>query len=429
MSKLITLGIVLLFCFPAVAQEESLTITIPGTRQGWLDTGIQFEPGDVFSVQSSGAINIWPNCEETKVQEGFPDLDCALVTFGPNGTTAFDPAPLDYPYPGGLLGALVGKIGDNQPFLIGEGGTFTAETSGLLELAINENFITEDNLGEFVAIVTVPEGIPLPSTNGVWQDTGLFIEAGQAFTINANGTVNIWPNCEETKVEQGYPDVDCALMNVTPDGTTVFPPALEGYPLPGANVGALVARIGDGAAFLVGSHGAFIAESSGNLFIAVNDTEFFSQDDEGNFEIVITLEPLGDVFYIPGTLDEWFETGIQLEAGQSITLSASGTVNIWPRCEQEKVRAGLPDMDCALMEFGPTGTTGLELAEDDYPMPGTRVGALVGRVGDGASFFIGNGGTFTATESGELQFRINDIVGMYDNSGGFIVVHSPEVPT
>ena len=109
MSKFIALGIILLLCFPVSAQEtsgETITITIPGTRMGWLDTGIQLEPGDVFSVQSSGAINIWPNCEETKVEEGFPDLDCSLVTFGPNGTTAFDPAPLDYPYPGGLLGAL-----------------------------------------------------------------------------------------------------------------------------------------------------------------------------------------------------------------------------------------------------------------------------------------------------------------------------------
>ena len=213
-------------------------------------------------------------------------------------------------------------------------------TSGLLQFATNENFITDDNLGEFFAIVTVPDGILLPSTNGVWQDTGLFVEAGQAFTINASGTVNIWPNCDATKVEQGYPDVDCALMNVSPDGTTVFDPALEGYPLPGANVGALVARVGDGAAFLVGTHGSFITETSGNLFIAVNDTEFFSQDDEGNFEIVITLEPLGDVYYIPGTLDEWLGTGIQLEVGQSISLSASGSLNLWPRCEERKRRRG-----------------------------------------------------------------------------------------
>ena len=62
-------------------------------------------------------------------------------------------------------------------------------------------------------------------------------------------------------------------------------------------------------------------------------------------------------------------------------------------------------------------------------MPGARVGALVGRFGESASFLIGNGGTFTATESGELQLRINDIFGMGDNGGGFIVVHSPPAPT
>lgn len=48
-------------------------------------------------------------------------------------------------------------------------------------------------------------------------------------------------------------------------------PAGEGYLLPGANVGALIARIGDGPVFAVGSRHDFIAINSGTLFLAMND--------------------------------------------------------------------------------------------------------------------------------------------------------------
>ena len=48
-------------------------------------------------------------------------------------------------------------------------------------------------------------------------------------------------------------------------------PASEGYLLPGANVGAMIARIGDGPVFAVGSRHDIIADRSGTLFLAMND--------------------------------------------------------------------------------------------------------------------------------------------------------------
>jgi hypothetical protein len=75
------------------------------------------------------------------------------------------------------------------------------------------------------------------------------------------------------------------------------------------------------------------------------------------------------------------------------------------------------------MSMSPAGTNAIDLASPDHPLPGARVGALIGRFGeDGAPFLIGAGGTFPVDQSGELFLRINDNFGMSDNEGGFTVI-------
>jgi hypothetical protein len=51
------------------------------------------------------------------------------------------------------------------------------------------------------------------------------------------------------------------------------------------------------------------------------------------------------------------------------------------------------------------------------PLPTARRSALIGKI-DKQTFFIGNGGVFSAPRSGHLFLRINDCdEGLYDNSG------------
>jgi hypothetical protein len=97
-------------------------------------------------------------------------------------------------------------------------------------------------------------------------------------------------------------------------------------------------------------------------------------------------------------------------------------LDLWPRCEQEKERAKLPNIDCAKMRMGPDGTDAVEPAKRNYPLPEAHVGALVARIGNGKPFLVSEGGTFTASANGELQVRINDIFGMGDNGGGFVAI-------
>ena len=417
---------ILLLPYIVLAQdtlEATVTVnyTIDGQYIGWLETGIMLEADDIYEISAAGAINIWPNCEETKVEQGYPDIDCSQVIIGPNGTTVFPLVPDDYPYPGGQLGALAARVGDEPSFVVGTGGLFRAETAGELQIAFNDIQIMQDNQGFFDVTITVPEPRYVPSTNGTWQLTDIFLEEGQVFTILANGRVNIWSNCEETKAEQGYPDIDCDVVtNLTPEGTAIFPPAGGDYPMPGENVGALLGLIEGGQAFLISAGGTFVADSTGYLSLTVNDTEFFAVDDEGEFGVVVHIEGAGDYVYLPGTIDDWVRTGVILDAGNTLSVDASGTVNLWPRCEQEKDGAGLSDIDCGLMAMGPDGTVAVDLGSETHPLPGARVGALIGKIAvDGQPFLIGAGGNFLISQPGELYIRINDNFGMGDNEGGF----------
>lgn len=59
------------------------------------------------------------------------------------------------------------------------------------------------------------------------------------------------------------------------------------------------------------------------------------------------------------------------------------------------------------------------------PLPKAPRGALIGRLGRD-TFYIGNGGTFTAAESALLYLRVNDCdEGLYDNRGSLQIILLP----
>jgi hypothetical protein len=398
----------------AFQDDETVTYTyeVSGSTADWLRTDIKLELGDIFSISASGTINIWPNCEDTKADEGFPDLDCTLVQqIGPNGTTAFNPAEEDYPFPGALVAALVGQVGDGQPFLIGTGGTFTADDKGRLKLAFNDSRLLGDNSGAFIAEITVPNPDELCGPVNDWVDFGFEVEAGQSFSVDASGTINIWPACTEPN-EFG---VTCDAMLVSPNGTTAFDPGVEGYPLPGAPISALVGRINDGDTFLIGEHGAFVAETDGSLYLRTNDVPEYTQDDEGCFAVAIS-EPMfspavdNTVITLTGTTQDWWASDVIVSPGEVISISARGSIHVKTPCE-----------DCESFWADVVGTRESRLADDAYPMPLARVGALIAKVGDGEPFFVGSGGQFKVTTEGILQFRLNTVGDMSNNTGEMVI--------
>jgi len=405
--------------------NSTLPVVVPGTTLGWRGSGIWLQEGDSYTVAASGEVDIWPGCEDAKAEAGLPDIDCAEVPAGPAGTVAFDAADdgEGFPYPGGPIAALVVRVGDGQPALVGTGGTFTADATGFLEFAINDVSNPGDNEGEFSVSVTVHVVASPETTRGAWSDTGVVLAAGEEFTISASGAINMWPNCEETKEEQGYPGFDCSRTSaVGPTGTDAFAPGQDDYPLPGENTLALVARVGNGPVFLVGNGGTFVADGDGPLLVATNDTGYWKQDDQGTFVIVVGRSGMGDGVYVPGTYDGWIDTGITAASGDSVAIAASGEVNVWPLCEIEKAGAGVPDFDCSIVTTGPEGFAGGNPPPADHPLPipDAPTAALLGRWGDGAPFVVGEGGDFVAEEGGTLFLRINDSYGIGDNHGGYL---------
>ena len=95
-----------------------------------------------------------------------------------------------------------------------------------------------------------------------WQDSLIRLENGQRVVIDAEET---WS-----------PDMRNQIAWCGADGLYNLP-AGEGYLLPGANVGALVARIGDdGPIFALGSRCDFIADRAGILHLAMNENPSFN---------------------------------------------------------------------------------------------------------------------------------------------------------
>jgi EF hand len=100
----------------------------------------------------------------------------------------------------------------------------------------------------------------------------------------------------------------------------------------------------------------------------------------------------------------WTDTGIDVRAGQVVTLDASGTIQMSDNAQDTATPAG--------------STTGRRAP--DAPILNQLAGALVARIGDYGPIFVGNRQSFNAPVSGRLYFGVNDDH-LPDNSGEFIV--------
>jgi hypothetical protein len=142
------------------SSSQTVTITVPAAMYDWVDTGLTIRAGQTFSVFASGTINIWNDCEETKAEYGYPQLDCSLSIADSNGTPLRQSIglPMDeFPLPKALEGALIARIGGGLPFFVGEEGSFTADTDGALQFRINNapiGGILNDE-GTFVVVVVL----------------------------------------------------------------------------------------------------------------------------------------------------------------------------------------------------------------------------------------------------------------------------------
>ena len=94
--------------------------------------------GDTISIQANGSVTLSNN-----------NADAA----NPGGSQSGRLAP-SAPLPNQPAGALIARVGDGPPIFVGDRQTITANNSGRLYLAVNDDHF-DDNRGQFRAAVSV----------------------------------------------------------------------------------------------------------------------------------------------------------------------------------------------------------------------------------------------------------------------------------
>src|SRR5438105_4227565 len=256
-----------------------------------------------------------------------------------------------------------------------------------------------------------------------WIDTGVDLRRNDHVQINASGVITV------------------GRTRITPDGLRSTD---AGAPLPRAAEGELIGAIGDNPRapiFEVGSTRDIVADRDGRLYLTANRGAF--SDARGSFSVQIrhprdmTLENQGDVYrrrnpgirsrtrpgiderertqqevtvVVPAT-SRGTDTGIDVNAGDPITITATGTIVAGRR----------------IGEVGPEGgrSTGFGSIVGTRPLPSAGPGALIGyiRMSNGQlsqAYLIGSQLSTTVPTDGRLILAINDD-DYGDNSGSFSV--------
>jgi len=138
---------------------------------------------------------------------------------------------------------------------------------------------------------------------------------------------------------------------------------------------------------------------------ASEETPAISPSPQPDESVPALVAPIS--FQVPANVP-WFDTGIDVSAGQAVSITASGLASYKPGGPYATTPAGLPSVDRNSLA------------------PGLPVGSLVGKIGPfGAPFEVGNSASFTVPAGGRLYLSYNDRVGAFgDNSGSWSVTVS-----
>jgi hypothetical protein len=277
-----------------------------------------------------------------------------------------------------------------------------------------------------------------------WIDSGVDVRRGERIRVDASGTIY------------------AGRMRITPAGLSTTDP---NSPLPRAAEGELIGVIGndyDSPIIEIGAGREFVADRDGRLYLTINRGSYtdargafnvrirkevdltamartaddnnqndaydpFGAGESGTGPAPIRTRQPGDsnpnnggprrtnrtlerVVTVPGNQPRGVDTGIDLRAGDQVTITATGSVTAGRR-------AGVVSPD------GGRQSAGAVFGATAYPVPTAGVGALVGYIvsNNGVTsqpFYVGSQSTFTTPVDGRLYLMVNDD-NYSDNSGSF----------
>lgn len=117
-----------------------------------------------------------------------------------------------------------------------------------------------------------------------------------------------------------------------------------------------------------------------------------------------TTGTAGATAIVVNARQRWTPTGITVRRGETLTLNTTGEIRLGPNAD-----------DVA----APAGSTAGRMAQG-APLPNSLAGALIGRIGNGRPFGIGNQTSIPVNASGQLFLGVNDSQ-LEDNTGEFRV--------
>lgn len=269
-------------CF--TQQGLAQPIQVAANPEWSTSTPFTLPAGTLLSVSATGT---WTTGSWTGPPSGFPPPQGACYV-----------APDANPY------ALVGKLGaGGAPLPLYDCYVGVATTSDQLVLGMNDcPGIFWDNSGAVQADVqycVTWQDVAVPA-DVAWTSSGYTLQAGERFSVSAQGS---WTSGTWT----GGPDGDPG-------------PAGGCYPAWTANPYSLIARIGNGTPFAVGSMHCGTAAESGVLQLGMNDCPGILWDNSGQLTVSVGL-----VYDIPP--QPWTDLGNGLAGSLGVpSLTASGSL-------------------------------------------------------------------------------------------------------
>ncbi len=112
----------------------------------------------------------------------------------------------------------------------------------------------------------------------LWTPSGVQVREGHRYVITASGLVTTDPNTRSPNTGPGGGSDVCNESSCL---------------IPGVTYATLIARIGDGKPFKIGSTNELVATNSGLLFLSINDKDFGFNDNKGEFTVrIFSRSPL-----------------------------------------------------------------------------------------------------------------------------------------
>jgi PKD repeat protein len=323
----------------------------------WQGTGASITAGQTVTITVAGS-QTWVNGGQSYTAAGNPND----VTSGAN-----------VPMPGAPRMALVGRIGTTgAPFLIGTSLQITAQATGQLFLAPNDDwYLLWDNSGSLsVSICTGSATCSVGATATV--PSSAIVGTPTQFAVTGTPT-----GCGSATPTYSWDFGDGSPVSTAQNPTHIY------------------AAVGPYTWTVTVQAGSATATRSGTITAVTGPVCTTTTS-------VVLAKPTSQTL-----AGMWQGTGVPVASGDAVTITVSGN-QTWTKGGQAWTAAGNPN------EL----TVG-----SNSPMPGAPRMALVGRLSPvGPSFLVGTSLQFTAQATGQLFLAPNDDWYLLWNNGGSLTV-------